>query len=373
VRTEIEPAFDQLLASLDGDYARLAPNTVGLAQYPGGESAYRTLVLRHVTLDLDPERIHALGLEEVDRLTEEMRAVRASLGFRGNESEFHRHLREIGRLHAATPGDVERCYRYHVERMAAAAPRLFAVTPVAAYDVARLDASLEAGMSYGNYDPPTPSSPIGLYRYNGSGLETRSQLSAAAIIFHELVPGHHFHLARQAENADLPLIRREALDISAFNEGWAEYASGLAREVDLYDDPVDWYGRLVHERFTAQRLVVDTGLNLLGWPLERARAYMKTHTLESDTQVASETLRYATDLPGQALAYRLGCLKFRELRDRAQHALGREFDVRSFHEAVLRPGALPLTVLESHIDWFIARQGAGSSANSDPHQACADR
>src|SRR5262249_36793742 len=156
------------------------------------------------------------------------------------------------------------------------------------------------------------------------------------------VPGHHFHLARQAENAQLPPIRRESLDITAYVEGWAEYASDLGHEMGLYDDPYDCYGRLVLDRFGAQRLVVDTGLNLLGWSLEQARAYMKANTLESDAQIASETLRYSTDLPGQALTYRLGLLKFRALREHAQRALGSRFDVRTFHDTILAAGALPL-------------------------------
>ena len=208
-------------------------------------------------------------------------------------------------------------------------------------------------MSYGYYEAPTASKPTGRYRYNGSSLDTRSQLSAAALIYHELVPGHHFHLARQYENTELPIIRRVAIDNSAFNEGWAEYASGLAGEMGLYDDVYDLYGRLMHERFIAQRLVTDTGLNAFGWTLERAGEFMRANTLESPTQIATETLRYSTDLPAQALAYRMGYLKFKELRERAQHRLGARFDIRDFHEATLREGALPLKVLERHIDRFI--------------------
>jgi uncharacterized protein (DUF885 family) len=233
--------------------------------------------------------------------------------------------------------------------MAALEPKIsgwFSRLPRAPYGVARLPQHMEAGMTYGYYQPPTPSDPVGRYMYNGSDLSKRSMLTAATLIFHELAPGHHFHLARQAEDESLPDVRREAMDIGAFNEGWAEYAAGLGWEMGLYDDPYDRYGRLVHERFTAQRLVVDTGLNLLGWSLERARRYMKDNTTESDVQVATETLRYSTDLPGQALAYRLGFLELQRLRAQAQERLGPRFDVRAYHEAVLRQGALPFPVLE---------------------------
>jgi len=176
------------------------------------------------------------------------------------------------------------------------------------------------------------------------------------------VPGHHFQLARQAENDRLPPIRRESLNLTAYIEGWAEYASDLSREMGLYEDPYDLYGRLVLERFGAQRLVVDTGLNLLGWSLERARAFMKDNTLESDAQVASETLRYSTDLPGQALTYRLGLLMFQDLRRRAGTELGARFDIRRFHDVVLDAGALPLDVLQRHVERFIAGERAPTAA-----------
>jgi uncharacterized protein (DUF885 family) len=363
-RTQAEPAFDSLIATLGPEYEREAPQGVGLSQFPGGEEAYRALVREHATFDIDPERIHVVGVAEVARLCEEMRAIRSSLGFDGSEASFNEHLRTSGRLHARSPRDVEDRYRYHMERMSAVVSRYFGKLPLAKYDVAPLDESMQGTISYGYYEPPTKAQPLGIYKYNGSGLDTRSQLNSAALIYHELVPGHHFHLALQAENEALPRIRREALGITAFNEGWAEYASGLALEMGLYDDPYDHYGRLAHERFIAQRLVVDTGLNLLGWSLEQAREYMKMYTLESGTQIASETLRYSTDLPGQALAYGLGCLKFRQLRERAERALGSRFDARSFHDALLAAGALPMTILDRHIDEFIASHGTGTNARA---------
>jgi uncharacterized protein (DUF885 family) len=154
----------------------------------------------------------------------------------------------------------------------------------------------------------------------------------------------------------LPLIRREALELGAFNEGWAEYAAGLPEEVGAYDaDPLDRYGRLVHERFTAQRLVTDTGLNAMGWSLDDARAYMRRTTMESETQIATDTLRYSTDMPGQATAYRMGFLTFRRLHEQAEQRLGGRFDVRAFHEAILGQGALPLTVVEAHVADNVSR------------------
>ena len=204
-------------------------------------------------------------------------------------------------------------------------------------------------MSYGYYDRPTKPGDPGTYRYNASDLASRSQLQVAALIYHEGLPGHHLHIARQMELDHLPALRRNALDISVYNEGWAEYASGLAETMGLYDDPYDLYGRLVHERFVSQRLVTDTGLNALGWSLDQARAFMREHTLEGEAQIHSETLRYAADMPAQALAYRLGYLWFSALRDDTTARLGGRFDIRRFHGAVLDEGALPIGLLREHV------------------------
>jgi uncharacterized protein (DUF885 family) len=347
--SEVVPALDAALALFDYDYERQAPEGVGITQYPGGDAAYALWTRRHLTLDVSPEDLHAQGVREVESLTVAMSEVRARLAFSGDESQFLVYLKSRGRLYAQSPQQVESRYRLCMDRMRPLVGKYFRRQPAAGYDVKRLDPAAEVGMSYGFYEAPTAANPLGLYRYNGSGLETRMQLTAPSLIYHELVPGHHFHVARQAENEQLPEVRRQSLDISVFNEGWAEYAAGLAGEMGLYDDPHDAYGRLVQERFTAQRLVTDTGLNALGWPLERARAYMARYTLESPTQIGTETLRYSTDIPAQALAYRVGYLKFTELRERARGTLGARFDVRDFHEAILQEGALPLRVLESHL------------------------
>lgn len=346
----VGPAFDELIAFIEGDYARAAPSAVGMHRYPEGEEAYEGWIRHHLTFAMTPEQLHAQGREDIARLSDSMAQLRAELGFKGTEQEYNAQLRATGRMYASSPEEVEARYRRYIERMSPLLSRGFRVLPKAPYDVKRLERSAEAGMSFGHYDPPTPSDPVGFYRYNGSGLDTRSQLSAASVIYHELAPGHHFHLARQMENKGLPDIRRHAIELTVFNEGWAEYAAELAGEWGLYDTPDDRYGRFMHERFVAQRLVTDTGLNAFGWTLEQAREYMLANTLESPTQVASETLRYSTDLPAQALAYRVGFLKFMELRRRAENQLGPRFQVRDFHEAILGEGALPLPVLERHLE-----------------------
>jgi uncharacterized protein (DUF885 family) len=230
---------------------------------------------------------------------------------------------------------------------------LFGRLPKAPYGVERLDPSLEGSMTFGYYHPPSPAEPRGLYYFNGSKLDERPLVGAAALIFHELAPGHHFQISLQADSASLPSIRRETWS-TAFTEGWAEYASGLADEYGGYADAYARYGRLLMEMFVSVRLVVDTGMNRLGWSREQAADYMRERLIETDTQIATETLRYSCDIPGQALGYKLGAWKIGALRERAARELGARFDLRAFHDLLLATGAVPLTVLESRVDEWIA-------------------
>jgi uncharacterized protein (DUF885 family) len=231
----------------------------------------------------------------------------------------------------------------------------FARRPKAPYGVKRLDAEREPALTFGIYEPPSPTEPRGLYRYNGSRLEERSLITAGPLAYHELVPGHHFQIALQDENQALPRFRRELWD-TAYTEGWGDYAAHLAEEMGMYEDPYDLYGRLAMDMFISVRLVVDTGMNALGWPRSKAVAYMREHLTESDTQIATESLRYSVDIPGQALAYKMGSRGLVELRRRAESALGARFDVRRFHDCVLGSGSLPLETLGRKVDAFIARE-----------------
>jgi uncharacterized protein (DUF885 family) len=212
-------------------------------------------------------------------------------------------------------------------------------------------------MTFGYYQVPTASDTMGHYFYNGSKLSERNLLFAAALVFHELDPGHHFQFALQAENAGLPAFRREAA-YTAFTEGWGEYASSLAGEMGMYDDAYDLYGRLLMDMFLSCRLVVDTGMNYFGWSRERAMEFMRERLLDSETQLNTETLRYAVDLPGQALAYKMGSRKLAEMRDHARATLGDRFDYRTFHDAILKTGAMPLSIVEEHVQWLLAAQNA---------------
>lgn len=352
----INPALEKLAGLVDAAaYRNAAPERVGLGQYPGGQAAYRYAVRLHTMLDRTPEEIHRHGLAEVERLEARMAEVRKRTGFTGTREEFHRFLRTDPRFFARTPEEVAERLLTHLRRIEPLVPRYFLRTPKAPYGVQRLHPSLEGAMTYGYYQHATPASPRANYMFNGSRLDQRPLLSAASMIFHELIPGHHIQIALQFENKSLPAFRRGTVP-TAFLEGWADYASSLAEEMGLYADPYDLYGRLAQDILLNSRLVVDTGMNLLGWTRQDAIDYLKEHTLESEVQIGSETLRYAVDLPGQALAYKLGENKIWELRRKAERELGKDFDIRRFHDAILMSGALPLGVLEKHVDWWIEEE-----------------
>lgn len=360
IASRINPALESLASYVSGEYAARAPTTVGLAQYRGGNAYYRKLVRRHTTLDVTPEEVHRLGLSEVERLNRELEEVRVSVGFAGSLAEFRRHLRSDPRFVPSSPEEIGERLLAAQKRIEPKVPLFFEKTPRAPAGIRRLASTLEGSMTYGYYQSPTASDPRGYYFYNGSNLSDRLLLNAAALIYHELVPGHHFQRALQNENRDLPSFRREA-GWTAYTEGWGEYASALAGEMGMYEDPYDRAGRLMMDAFLSARLVVDTGMNAFGWSRARAIDYLKANTLESDTQIATETLRYSCDIPGQALAYKIGSSRIRELRARAERDLGPAFDVRRFHAAVLGSGPMPLAVLERHVDWFIETEKARES------------
>ena len=345
----VVPAFRRLAEYLDGPYRARAGDEVGVGRYPDGQRYYAYLVRQHTGLDLTPQEIHDIGLKEVARLESELEAARQQARFTGTMAEFRTFLKTDKRFFPTTAEQVG-------DRLLAAAARIepklaewFLDRPRASYGARRLAPALEPVMTYGFYQIPTPQDGRGYYMFNGSRLEERSLLNVAALSYHELVPGHHFQLALVLENTSLSKFRRAAA-YTAYLEGWGEYASDLAGEMGMYADPYDRAGRLAMDLFLTTRLVVDTGMNALGWSRARGMAYMREHTFESETQIASESLRYSTDLPAQALAYKLGSLGIRGLRERMRTKLGDRFDVRQFHQAVLGHGSMPIAILEQHVE-----------------------
>lgn len=352
---EVNPPLRALCDWLGGGYREVAPESVGLGQYPGGPEGYAWLVKWHTTLDVTPEQVHRIGLERVAAIEAEMAGLRAGLSFKGTKEEFKQRLRTDPRFFPKTPEEIGERLMAHIRRIEPKLDAFFLRKPKAPYGVRRLEPRLEPGQTFGYYNPPTAAEAAGYYYFNGSNLADRSLLNAAGLIYHEILPGHHFQISLAYENEAIPAFRRETFD-SAYTEGWGEYASELAGEMEMYTDSYDRYGRLAMDMFITTRLVVDTGMNALGWSRARAATFMREHLLETDTQIHTESLRYSCDIPGQALAYKMGAIRIRELREKARAALGARFDIRRFHDAVLGSGSLPMTALERQIDAFIERE-----------------
>ncbi len=354
IEKEINPTLRKLHQFIKGDYFKHASDKVGLWQYAGGKEYYRFLVKVHTSLDLTPEEVHQIGLREVERLDGELGKIMKQVNFKGDQQAFLKLLKTDPGFKPKTPEEIGEKLMFFNQQAAAKLGQYFSAKPQAPCGVKRLDPTLEASMTFGYYQEPLPNNPTGYYMYNGSKLEERSLLDAASLILHELVPGHHFQVSLQAENKELPDFRKNDFH-TAYIEGWAEYAAQLGEEMGIYNDPYDRCGLIMQDMMMAVRLVVDTGMNYYGWSRDKATQYMRQHLLQSDTEIATETLRYAVDVPGQALGYKIGSLTMWKLRKKAEQALGDKFDIRSFHDALLAPASMPLSLVEQHIDWFITR------------------
>jgi uncharacterized protein (DUF885 family) len=363
VEASILPAVNRLVEFLGESYESEAPGTLGLWQYPGGDAYYDYLVRQHTTLEVTPEEVHHIGLQEVARLEQEMAAVGQRLGFSGRPEELLRRMGSDPRISRRHPTEPEALRQRMLELARGIEPhldRLFLRRPKAPFDVRRLEAGLEGAMAFGFYQDPTPGDPVGTYFFNGSNLEDRPLVVLEALVYHELAPGHHLQLNLASENEALLPLRRE-LRTTAYIEGWGEYASSLGVELGRYQHPLDYYGRLLMDMLVSVRLVVDTGIHRLRWTEEEAFAYMRQRLLDPEAQLRAEILRYAVDIPGQALAYKMGGRHIARLRKDAAAALGDAFDIRQFHDVVLGGGALPLGVLEEHIRWWMDDRQTGDN------------
>jgi uncharacterized protein (DUF885 family) len=344
----VNPAINALAAYIDGPYRTHTGKNVGLSQYPNGAAYYAWRIHDQTGLDLTPEQIHEIGLHEIARINAELEQIRQQVGFSGTMAEFKTFLRTDKRFYPNTSEEIGKKMMDAIHIIEPKMPQYFSEMPKAPYDVRRLAPELEPGMTYGIYTLPDGSDPKGYYNYNGLNPETRSITMVTAIVFHELLPGHHYQLNLVRENPNLPDLRKRAM-YTAYTEGWGEYSSDLAGEMGGYPDPYARAGRLGMDLFTSSRLVLDTGMNALGWSREKAMQFMKENTFESDTQIDTETLRYSVDMPAQALCYKLGALQFKQARDRVKQAHGSAFDIRKFHAYVLDAGEMPVGMLDQHI------------------------
>jgi uncharacterized protein (DUF885 family) len=357
IRDRVAPAYAGFLDFMTREYLPGCRQTLAATALPDGEAYYRFLIRRFTTLDLDPEAIHQLGLREVDRLRAEMDGVIRQTGFTGDYAAFLGFLRTDPRFYAQTPEDLLKQAAWIAKRMDGKLPALFGKLPRTPYTVEPVPAHLAPKYTSGRYvAPPLGGTQPGIYWVNTYALDSRPLYNLEALTFHEAVPGHHLQGALAQEQEDLPPFRRFSY-ISAYGEGWGLYSEWLGLEAGFYTDPYSNFGRLTYAMWRACRLVVDTGIHAKGWTRQQAIDYMASHTALPLHEVETETDRYIS-WPAQALSYKLGELKIRELRARAEKALGERFDVREFHDRVLRDGSVPLPVLEASIGRWIAERSA---------------
>ncbi len=349
----VVPAYRSLLEFFTKEYQPGARTTIGASLLPDGRAYYAWLVKHFTTLDTSPEEVHRVGLGETERIRREMDEVLRKVGFQGSFTEFLEFLRTDPRFYAKTPEELLRQASWIAKRMDAKLPSLFGRLPRQPYGVEPVPDDLAPKYTGGRYvGAPLDGRRAGTYWVNTYALESRPLYTLESLTLHEAVPGHHLQGALAKELEGLPEFRRYSY-VSAFGEGWGLYSERLGIEAGFYKDPYSDFGRLTYEMWRACRLVVDTGLHAMGWTRQRAIDYMAERTALSRHEITTEVDRYIS-WPGQALAYKMGELKIRELRARAEQALGTRFDVRAFHDAVLANGAVPLDVLEGQIDAFIA-------------------
>jgi uncharacterized protein (DUF885 family) len=353
IKDQLNPAQVRLRNFIRDVYLPRARTTVGLNAIPGGKELYRYLVEATTTTTMTPEEIHALGLREVDRIHGEMAKVKNNVGFKGSLQDFAQFLRTDPRFAPATVAAMRDDFLSIDKRVGEVVGRDFSTIPKSPLDIKPEPAYKEKTSAGGEYQQGTPDgSRPGIFYYNSYDLPSRYTWGYETLFLHEGRPGHHFQISLAQENIALPAFQRFGGN-TAYVEGWALYSESLGYELGFYTDPYQNYGHLNDEILRAMRLVVDTGIHNEGWGRDKAIAYMLDNSAMSKTDATAEVERYIA-IPSQALAYKVGQLTIRRLRTKAETELGPKFDVRAFHAQVLMSGALPMKVLETKINNWMA-------------------
>jgi uncharacterized protein (DUF885 family) len=328
----------------------------GLVSMPGGPELYRYLVSTQTTTNMTPQEIHDIGLSEVKRIHVEMEKVMKEVGFKGTLQEFFTYLKTDAKFKPVSREGLTQGYYDIGKRVDVLLPKLFSTIPKTPLEIRPYPEFLEKDSAGGSYMPGSPDGKRpGIFYFNAYDLPSRTTPGMETLYLHEGAPGHHFQIALANENDKLPSFQRFGGN-TAFAEGWGLYAESLGKELGMFTDPYQYFGRLDDEMLRAMRLVVDTGMHYKGWSRQQAIDYMLANSSQGQTDVVNEVDRYVA-MPGQALAYKVGDLRIQAARKRAEKALGKNFDVRKFHEQVLMSGALPLEVLDAKIDRWIASGG----------------
>ena len=352
LENQIIPAYKHLHDFMASEYLEAGRESSGFDDFPDGEKYYDYAIRVYTTTEMDADSIHQLGLSEVARIRGEMEKVREKVGFEGDLNAFFEHVRTKPELMPfSDPQEVIDNLNSMYEKIKPNIDRLFSLQPKTPFEIRRVEAFREASAAAhynsGSLDGTRP----GIFYVPIPDVKQYNVYSDQDLFLHEAIPGHHFQISLQQENQDLPDFRKN-LFYSAFSEGWALYTESLGEELDLYKDPYQYFGMLGAEMHRAVRLVVDTGLHAKGWTREQAIQFSLDNEAESLAGITSEIERYMAN-PGQALSYKIGQLKIRSLRKKAEEAMGDQFDIRIFHQKILESGALPLSILEGKInDWI---------------------
>jgi uncharacterized protein (DUF885 family) len=351
----VAPAFAKLRDYLVMTYIPACRENIAATALPDGAAAYAFHVRWQTTTSLAPQQIHEIGLAEVKRIRAEMDKVIQSAGFKGSFREFTQFLRTHPQFYFEKPDDLVNAYRVITKKIDPELAHEFGKLPRLTYGVTPIPDFKAPSQTTAYYQPGSPEAGRpGYYFVNTYNLHARPKWEMEALSLHESVPGHHLQIALAQEQENVPEFRKH-IGYSAFVEGWALYCEGLGEDLGLYKDPYSKFGQLTYEMWRAVRLVVDTGMHSMGWTRQQAIDFFHENTGKTDQDITVEVDRYIV-WPGQALAYKLGQLKIRELRGRAEKELGNKFNVRAFHDAVLEQGAVPLSFLETHMNSWIAEK-----------------
>jgi uncharacterized protein (DUF885 family) len=343
------PAYRKLLAFFRDEYVPRARTTLGASELPDGEAFYHQQIREYTTLDLSPDEIHRIGLDEVARIQAQMNTIIREVGFRGSFAEFLQFLRTDPQFYAKTPQELLNRAAWIAKRIDGELGKFIGTLPRGRFTIVPVPADIAPFWTSGRGGN-------GTYWLNTYDLPSRALYNLPALTLHEAAPGHAMQGALAAEHTGLPDFRRETY-ISAFGEGWGLYVEKLGEEMGIYQTPYEHFGRLTYEMWRAARLVIDTGVHAQGWTRDQALAYLRDHTALSEHEVTTEVDRYIS-WPGQALSYKLGELAIVRLRGEAEQALGDKFDLKAFHDMVLALGSVPLPVLETQVRAFISDTAA---------------
>ena len=355
IEAKLRPKYIELKQFLVAEYLPVCRTTSGIGALPNGAATYNYLIKLHTTTNLTADEIHELGKREVERILVEMEEAKNQIGFKGDIKAFLEFIRNSPeQIPFQDPQEVIANFNQIKEKITDKFDQVFELTPKADFVVRRTEAFREASAS-AEYVPGTKDAlRPGIFYVPIPNVSKYNKFADEALFLHEAIPGHHYQLSLQQENKELPkFLHPESLGV--FVEGWALYAESLGKELGLYDDPIQYFGMLSMEMHRAIRLVVDTGMHSKGWTREQAIQYSLDHEAESEASIISEIERYMAT-PGQALSYKMGQIKIRTLRTKAEQKLGAQFDVRAFHSQVLNSGSLPLVLLEEKIENWINSQ-----------------